>query len=163
VNLDKLRADIERHLEKSGLAVFHGHARGLESTPTVYWDNERAPDFKLFVEAAQTAGAKLIVFHVHEFHAEQLDDALESLADCGLPLDEQRDMERRLKALRIHDGKTCTIELSFDHGGRVYVFDLRTEWYEDLTSALEEIEFLSGNGDPDDDDDPSMGGYFSKN
>jgi len=162
MNLDKLKTEILDHLEQSGMAVFHGHARVVESTPTVYWDTEEFPEFKPFVEAAQTAGAKLMVFHQHVFQASQLDDAVEKLAECALPREDQREIEQRLKALRVYDGKTCTIELSFDHGGRVYLYDVQTEWYEDLSGVLEEIDFLSG-GEDDDDDDPSIGGMFSRN
>lgn len=163
MNLDKLKPEILEYLEQSGLAVFQGHARVVESTPTVYWDTEEVPDFKLFVQAAQIAGAKLMVFHQHTFHASQLDDAVEKLDECGLPREDHREIEQRLKALRVYDGKTCTLELSFDHEGRVFLYDVQTEWYEDLTSVLEEIDFLTGTNDEEDEDDPSLGGLFSRN
>jgi hypothetical protein len=49
--------------------------------------------------------------------------------------------------------------LSFDHEGRVFLFDLRTEWYDELTDILDEIQVLTAEAE----DDTSMGGYFSKN
>jgi len=42
----------------------------------------------------------------------------------------------------------------------VFVFDLRTDWFRELTEVLGEIEVLTGM---DDDEDSSIGGYFSKN
>ena len=58
---------------------------------------------------------------------------------------------------------TCAIELSFDLQGRIYVFDLRTDWYEELTDLLDELHVLgAGDGDDEGDDTP-MSGYFSKN
>jgi hypothetical protein len=160
VNLDTLKTDIAQHLEKSGLAVFYGYSRAGDSESAVFWDCEQYPDYKLFVQAAQTAGVKVMVFHQRKFAFEQVEGGLEQLADCGLPQDEFREFERRLKAMRIHDGKTCAIELSFDHEGRVFLFDLRTEWYDQLSDILEEIEFI---GSDSDEDDTPMGGYYSKN
>jgi len=161
-NLDTLKTEIEEYLEESGLAVFYGYSRVLESMPAVYWDCDQYPDYRLFVKAAHTAGAKVIVFHQREFSADQVEDALEQLTTCDLPRDEYHKLERRLNELRIYDGFICAIELSFDHEGRVFLFDLRTDWYEEFSELLDEIEMMDAETD-DDDDDPTMGGYFSKN
>jgi len=160
-NLDTLKSEIEEYLEESGLAVFYGCSRVLESIPAVYWDCDQYPDYRLFVKAAQTAGVKVIVFHQHEFSADQVDDALEQLATCDMPRDEYHELERRLHELRIYDGFICAIELSFDHEGRVFLFDLRADWYEEFSEVLDEIEVM--DTESDDDDDQTMGGYFSKN
>jgi hypothetical protein len=160
-NLDTLKAEMEHYIEESGLAVFHGYSRALDSMPTVYWDVARYPDFKMFVKTAQDSGAKLIVLHQREFDSAQVDDGLEQLSECGLTEDEQSEFERRLGAMRVYDGFICGIELSFDHEGRVFVFDLRTDWYNELTDILDEIQLLTA--DADDDDETPMSGYFSKN
>ena len=52
-NLDTLKTEIEHHLEESGMAVFYGYSRGLESMQGVYWDCDQYPDYRLFVKAAQ--------------------------------------------------------------------------------------------------------------
>jgi hypothetical protein len=160
-NLDKLKTDIEHHLEESGLAVFYGYSRGLDSMQGVYWDCDQYPDYKLFVKAAQTAGVKMIVFHQHEFSADQLDEALEQLAGCDMPREEHHELERRLNDMRVYDSFVCAIELSFDHDGRVFIFDLRTDWYEDLSDILDEIQIMDAESDSD--DDTPISGYFSKN
>jgi hypothetical protein len=160
VNLDTLKTEIEQYLEKSGLAVFYGYSRAGDDDSAVLWDCELYPDYKLFVQAAQTAGAKVMVFHHRKFAFRQVQGGLEELADCGLPQNEFRQFERRLKAMRIHDGKTCAIELSFDHEGRIFLFDLQTEWSHELSGILREIEFISSGGD---EDDTPMSGYYSKN
>ena len=159
-NLDLLRAEIEQHLEASELAVFHSHARGFDTTPTIFWDTRKHPDFREFVQAAKAAGAKLIVFHQREFVAEQIEDALEELADSELPREHFRDLERRLKEARAYDGLVCEIELSFSIGSTFYVFDLRTDWFEAFNEVLQEIEVLTA---VDEDEDNPIGGYFSKN
>lgn len=159
-NLDTLKTEIEQHLEESGLAVFYGYSRALESMPAVYWDCDQYPDYKLFVKTAQTAGAKVIVFHQRQFSIEQVEDALEQLAGCDMPREEHHELERRLNEMRVYDGFICSIELSFDHEGRAFLFDLRTEWYEELSDMLDEIHIMNAESD---DDDASMSGYFSRN
>ena len=160
-NLDSLKLEIEQYLEESGLAVFYGYSRMLESTSSVYWDCDKYPDYKPFIKAARTAGAQVIVFHERAFAPDHVIDALEQLSDCDLPRDESREFERRLNALRVYEGFICEIELSFDHQGRVFLFDLRTEWYEEYSDVLDEIQMLSA--DAEDDNNSPMSGYFSKN
>jgi hypothetical protein len=158
-NLDTLKTEIEQYLEESELAVFYGYSRALESTPAVYWDCDQYPDYRRFVQAARIAGARVVVFHQRTFMSEQVDDALEQLSACSLAREEYREFEQRLTKMRVYEGFVCAIELSFDHEGRVFLFDLRTEWYDELTEILDEIQVLTADAD----DDPTMGGYFSKN
>ena len=158
-NLDTLKTEIEQHLEESGLAVFYGYSRSLESTSAVYWDCDHYPDYMKFIQAARVAGAKVIVFHQRTFLSEQVDDALEQLSACNLSREEHRELEQRLTEMRSHDGFICAIELSFDHEGRVFLFDLHTEWYDELTQILDELQVLAADAA----DDGTMGGYFSKN
>jgi hypothetical protein len=159
-NLDSLKIEIEQYLEESGLGVFYGYSRMLESTSSVYWDCDKYPDYKQFIKAGRTAGAQVIVFHQREFAVEQVMDALQQLTDCDLERDESREFEKRLNDLLVYEGFICEIELSFDHQGRVFLFDLRTEWYEEFSGILDEIQMLSA--DVEDNDTP-MSGYFSKN
>lgn len=161
-NLDVLRPEIELYLEESGLTVFYGYSRTLESAPAVYWDCDQYPDYRLFVQAARAAGAKLVVFHQREFFSEQIDEALEKLHACELPPQEAQQLEERLNDLRAYEGSVCAIELSFDHEGRVYLFDLRTEWYDEFSEIQDEIHLLVPDADEGDDESP-IGGYFSRN
>ena len=160
-NLDTLKTEIEHHLQESGMAVFYGYSRGLESVQGVYWDCDQYPDYKLFVKAAQIAGVKMIVFHQREFSADQLDEALEQLAGCDMPREEYHELERRLNEMRVYSSFVCAIELSFDLNGRVFIFDLRTDWYEDLSDILDEIQIM--DAESDDDSDTPISGNFSKN
>jgi hypothetical protein len=163
-NLDALKAEIEGHLERDGFNVFHGYSRLLDSLPVVFWDTDRHPDYADFLKAAKAADVKMIVFHQREFSRTHVEDALERLEDLDLPRDEYRSLQRRLKDLLVYEGFTCTLELSFDFQGRIYIFDLRTEWYEELTDVLEEIEFYQPDEEEDEEEEEGpIGGYFSKN
>src|SRR3979411_1006342 len=98
-NLDALKTEIEEYLEQAGLALFHGYSRSLDALTAVEWDCEQYPDFRLFVQAALTAEAKIIIFHQREFSSELVEDALERLAECDMPSDEGRELQRRLNDL----------------------------------------------------------------
>jgi hypothetical protein len=160
LNLDSLRAEIESYLETHGIVVFQSHPRAGDTSAPVYWDTERHPDYKLFLAAAESAGAKLVTIHAREFTEDILDDALDHTSSANLPREERRAIELRLKEMRSYVGFTCQIELSFDLATRVYVFDLRTEWFDDLNDLLDRVDDAAHKSDGD---SPMGGGYFSKN
>ena len=66
--------------------------------------------------------------------------------DCTSRTDERRTLELRLNEMRAYEGFICQIEMSFDHAQRTYVFDIRTDWFEELNNLIERMEdfFRSG-------------------
>ncbi len=162
LNLDALKTEIQEHLENEGFTIFHGFSRMMQSQSLVLWDAERYPDYKLFVQTAKTAGAKMIILNQREFSSDIIDDALEQLEVSDLPVDDQRTIERRLKEMRVYEGFTCSLELSYDFQGRIFLFDLQTDWYEDFSTLLEDLEFFETDEEEEDDEGP-ISGYFSKN
>jgi hypothetical protein len=162
LDLDALKTEVEEQLAAGDFVVFHGYARMASNIAFVHWDCDRYPDFRAFLQVAARAGARLIIFHHREFSEDYIEDALERLEDAELSREERRKLEQRLDELRGYLGFTCALELSFDHGGRVYLFSLRTEWYEDLLDVLEEIDASYPDEDGEEDEGP-MGGYFSRN
>ena len=161
-NLDTLKDEVEKYLSEQGFNVFYGLSRVADSLPIIYWDCQRSADFRQYLEVARKSAVELIVFHYQEFTPDNIDDALDQLEAAGMPPEDQHTMERRLKELRAYEGFTCAVELSFDHEGRVYVFDLRTDWYNELTDIMDEIEMFGADVD-EDDEGPIGGGYFSRN
>ncbi|MBV8811050.1 MAG: hypothetical protein JO033_20465, partial [Acidobacteriaceae bacterium] len=151
----------QEHLAQSGVPVFHGYHR-LPPAAHVIWDTERHPDFREFVEAARQSGAHLLIFNHHAFSLDRIDEALEELEDADLTREEKRNYETRLKKLRDYEGFTCSVELSFTLDGTLYSFESHTEWFESFTDTVGEIEALAEDQDIEEDDD-SLGGYFSKN
>jgi hypothetical protein len=160
INLDTLRTEIQEYLESRSLVLFHSFPRSGQLVPAVYWDTEMHPDYREFISAAEAAGAKLITFFVREFSPDLLDEAWDHLEQARLDRDERRALEQRLGEAASYTGFTCQIELSFDSGPRVYVFDLRTDWFEDMSDLLDRIE--DAQQDARDDPGPT-GPYFSKN
>lgn len=161
-DLDALKTEIESQLEANGIVIFYGCSRAINDSHTVHWDVDRHPDYNDFVKAARQASVKMMVLHHREFGAGSVDDALERLEETDMSMDDRRVFERRLRDLRMYEGFTCALELSFDYQERVYLFELRTEWYLEFLDALEEIDVYYP-GDDDDDDEDSIGGYYSRN
>ncbi len=160
-NLDELKIEVLKYLEAEGFVVFHGYSRLADSDSFVAWDTDRVPDYHTFLSAAKRAGVTLMAYHFREFSATHLEDAEDRLEDCDLTAEERRSIERRLRELRNYEGFTCALELSFDFQGRVYLFNLRAEWYDDYLDLVEELD--GAIPDEDEDDDDSMGGYYSRN
>lgn len=165
INLDTLRAEIQEYLQARGLVIFHSFPRTGEPIPAIFWDTEMHPDYREFIAAAEAAGATFITFFVREFSEDMIEEAWERLDEADPPgahmdHEDRRAIEARLREASSYTGFTCQIELSFDAGQRVYILDLRTEWFEDLSDLLERID--DARRDPQDDPGPA-GPYFSKN
>ena len=159
-NLDQLRREVLAHLEATGMTIFKSYPRGMElSSEAIYWDSETYPDFREFVATAQSVGARMMTVFSREFSSDEVDQALETLAESSMNRDERRSVEKRLKELRAYEGFVCQIELSFADQQRTYIFDQPTDWYEELEQLVEEIE--SSFGAPI--DDAPLGGYYSNN
>lgn len=158
-DLETLRTEILAYFEQSGITVFYGYHRVADSLIQVYWDTERHPDFREFLETGRKSGAKLVVFNHQAFSLDQIEEALEQLEDCDFTREEKRTYEKRLRQLQAYEGFTCSIELSFAMEGRIYLYELHTEWYQALNDILAELDVLRD----DSDEDGSIGGYYSKN
>ena len=163
LNLDTLKREILEYLEASGLAVFHSSPGGLDTHGMVVWDTERHPDYQTFLDVAIKSETRIVLFASREFQASDMDELMSQLEDLDLTRDEKRDYEKRLRALRGHEGVTCSIELAFDYHSRLYVYQMQPDWYEDFLGVEDEILSLISDPEGMDDDDETLGGYFSKN
>lgn len=161
LNLDTLKSEIRTYLDDNGFVTFQGMSRRLDEMREVEWDVTRYPDYRHFLDVARQLGVKLVVFHHRDFSDETIDTALDSLEDAGMEYDDQRSVEQRLRELRVYDGFTCAIELSFEYADTLYMFDLQTEWYRELNTILEEVEMSSAV--EDEDEGNPLGGYYSQN
>jgi hypothetical protein len=160
-NLDTLKSEIEGYLKSHAFVVFHGFSRGLVEQPEIEWDTTHYPDFRDFLAVAKQLEVRPIVFHHREFTASIIDRAIEELQDAAYEFDDQRDVEHRLRELRVYDGFTCALELSFEYEDLTYVFELRTEWYSELNTILDELDMFPD--DEEDSDENPLSGYYSKN
>jgi hypothetical protein len=161
-NLDALHREIQHHLETRGLAVFRSYPRADSDsslTGAVFWDVENHPDYREFVEAAFAAGVRMVSLYAREFTSDVLETALAHLSETDLERDERKAVDVRLNEMRAYEGFTCQIELSFDHAQRTYVFEVRTEWFDELNDLVERIEYSY----QDEEDENPLSGYYSNN
>jgi hypothetical protein len=160
VTLDRLRTEILDYLKASGIAVFHGVPRQMEGPlPAAAWDTHTHPDFREFVAAAQAAGVQMMTLVAREFDSELMEALVEGMQEAGVAPEECRDIHSQLKRLKGYEGAVCEIELAFDQGARVFVFERRTEWYDELLELVEQVEDAVAEAA----DENPLGGYYSNN
>ena len=165
-DLDNLKQELLDYIESEGFAVFRCQPGTLESLPTIFWDSDGFPDYKGFLRVAKVSEARVIVFAQREFSTDEIDDALEQLQSCEFGREEYRSIERNLNELRSFAGSTCSIEMAFDYQGRMYVYELATEWFQTFVDLSELLMAASSEDDGEegeDGTDSSFGGYYSKN
>lgn len=165
-NLDILKQELLDNIAAGGFAVFRGQPGGLEGLPTILWDTEAQPEYEAYLNVAKMAGVRIIVFADREFQAEEIDDALEQIQECELGREEELSIKRSLTELRAFVGSTCSIEMAFDYQGRLYVYELVTDWFQTFVDLSDLLMTASSTDTADDDEggsDTSFGGYYSKN
>lgn len=163
-DLDSLRSEIQSHLESLEFTVFHGLSRLNEPLPLVHWDTGHYPDFKQFLEVAKKLSVELISFHHRELNPEFIDNSATDLDAAEMPSDERQQFGRRLQELRVWEGFTSSVELSFAYQGQIYVYIRRAGWYDELLEIADEIDdYLSVEEEDEGDQPDTMGGYFSRN
>lgn len=160
-NLEALRAEIPDYLTSHGFALFRGYSRVHDHASMIEWDCERFPEYSSFIAVAAKLGVELIVFRDQEFYGLLVDSALEDLEDSELSYEDRQDYERMLREFRSYVGFTCAIEMTFDYEGTMYSFELRTDWYKEFQRISNELNAIVEEGVED--DDSSLGGYFSRN
>jgi hypothetical protein len=159
-NLEVMRTEIPDYLASRGLVMFRA-AEPVRERTSVDWDAERFPDYQAFIATAEALGVKLILYRDLEFRDEMVEEAIEDLEESELGYEDRREYERRLREFRNYGGFTCELELSYDHAGVTYTFALATEWFEEFDSLAAEVEaMIEESGDQE---NPPMGGFFSRN
>ena len=165
LNLEALKTEILDYLAASEYAVFHSYPGGLEGLQVIMWDTEQFPDYRGFLDTAHKLGQKLILMASRELEEAEISEAVEELEEADMTRDERRDFESRMREARRHAGNVCSLELGFDHGSHLYVFELRPEWYEDFVDACDEIEMMLPASDgPEGGSHGGLGsGFYSNN
>lgn len=163
VNLDRLKDEIQQYLESHNFVVFHSLSRAGEPASTVQWDSRLYPDFKAFLEVCRQLDVRLVCFHHRELSPDFIDDAMDDLETAEIPRDEYQRLEERLRELRIYEGLTSVVELSFAYQNLTYIYSQRASWYDELMEIADEIDDYLAVENEDEGNGESMGGYFSRN
>jgi hypothetical protein len=160
--IDTLRDRIEQDLKSGGFIVFRGYPRIGPPESCSRWDAENYPDPADFLSTASRLGIRLISFCHRPFDKDMLDRAIQDAEDGELPQDMRRDIMRTLKKLRMYEGFTCSLEISFEHNTRPYIYTVFTSWYEQFLQAMNEVDEWNEAGFDDIEED-MPGGFLSQN
>lgn len=161
-DLDTLITEVPAYLDSHGFATFHGLSRIAEDKPVVLWDTARRPGYQEFLDCADRLGVKVIVLHTRSFDEQTLADLQAEIEEGQLPHNEQRDLERRLHALKAYTGFTAALELSFDWAGAIYMYEVRSEFMNELLSIMNDLDDSFLEQDPG--EEGSLGGgFYSRN
>jgi hypothetical protein len=164
LNLETLKSEIEEYLAASDFAVFHSYSGGLDGMQVISWDIDSYPDYRMFLEAARKAGQKLILFGARDFDEAELEEATDDLEVLDLTPSEKREFEKRFRDARRRIGSVCALELAFEHGLHLYVYEVQPDWYEEFQDAAEELStMLPLTEDIEGDDTDGLGGFYSNN
>lgn len=129
----------------------------------ICWDCERFPDYRMFLEAAEKLHVQLILVATREFEQSEIDEEVEELDSSDMPRDERRAFDTKLAKYKKYTSQTCSLELAFDHNARMYVYEIHPDWYDEFVELSEEIAEAVDMGDPGDEEEGGMGGFYSNN
>ncbi len=158
LNLDVLKDEIHHELLSEEFALFRGRPGDLQDVPRIFWDTEQYPEYRGFLNAAKAAGVKLLIFSHRDLEESEIEDAELEMDEHALTREDRREMESRLREMRIHVGQTSMVELAFHHGGSLYVFQVMAPWYEEFMDTMDALETAG-----EDEDSPPLGGFYSNN
>lgn len=161
-DLKVLKTDIDEYLESEDFGIFHGFVRISDPTTTMEWDVLQYPDFRQFLALAKRLGVAVIGFHHRELDPTFIDDLMDQLETGDLEDDVMVEMARRLQELRVYEGFTCSVDLTFWHEQRLNAFSQKADWYAELLEIADELdEYSMGNDFLEEEND--MGQFFSRN
>ena len=162
-----VKDEILEYLRREGLAIYHVEPEMWPNERSVWWDTNKAPDYKQFIVAAKSAGARMILYFDQELEEDTIADAEDALEMASLQPDEYREYARQIGDLRSYIGFTNRLGIGFASDGMFYWFDLEAPWYEELMDMLEDLQMSSipfGSAEEDDEDkNPPLGNFYSKN
>ena len=164
-----VKDEIVEHIRREGLAIYHVEPEMWPEERSVWWDTDRVPDYKKFIVAAKSAGAKMILYYDQDLSEDTIADAEDALELAVLEPDEYREYARQIGELRSYIGFTSRLGVGFASEGMFYWFDLEASWYEDLVDMLEDLHLSGfpreglGAADEDEDPNPPIGNFYSNN
>ncbi len=161
-DLGALKNEVVEYLSAQGMIAFHSYLRHHEGGQAIGWDSKHHPDYREFIDTAKRAGVDMVVLRTEYFSDDDIEEALGELEDADLEKSDRRRIERRLAELRGYAGFVSGIELSYDYQGRLYFFNLHTDWYDEYLDLHDDI--ITALPDPgEEEDDGPVGGYYSRN
>ncbi len=161
-DLAATKTDILTQLEQEGFATFFSES-SMDGINVIYWDTKRHPAVHEFLQVAKRCGCLLIVFYERTFSQVSIDETLERLQEAELNREEKRSYELRLKELQKFEGFTCELDVAFTHDQQIYLYQLRTDWFEEFEDIFADVAVGEIDTFEEDDEEGPVSGYFSRN
>jgi hypothetical protein len=121
-----------------------------EDVATVIFEEDDVDGWKDFVEHAKAAGAPFMTMSEVILEPEDVQKLISELREREFPQEEVTAVEDAQGLLQ-HVGKTGYIQISFAHGGVIFLYETATEWYDlfqELTESVSDLsQFLLDHGD----------------
>lgn len=129
---------IRDHVKSLGISLFCGSVP-YDEKRTVYWDEEQGGDWKMFLECAKAAGAKIVYLHWETFEESELDEALATeLANGESAHVEGESLRAQIEQFRDKAGLTASIHLAFVSDGISHIFYEAAEWFTRFAELTED-------------------------
>ena len=122
--------------KRQNLLVFPGYV--AEDLPSVWWQGN-FDDWPDFLGIAKAEGARTLFVGRAILEQEDLQELAEWVEEKAGPGGSNGD-RARLKEFERYIGLTGEIRMGWIRDGVAYLFQERTEWYEDFLDLMEEVE-----------------------
>ncbi len=169
-NPEILKDEIPEYLREQGVVVFPVDPEQGPVGQVMHWDAKRWPDFRAFVAAAKALDVRLMMFLAEELTEDRIQEMEELLEGVDAEPAEYREIARHVGQLRSQIGFTGRVGMGFTHAGTLYWYEVEAPWFEDMALLQEELHVLSGVlrgpmslDDEDEDEEPPMGNFYSRN
>jgi hypothetical protein len=113
-NLDELKDEIEKYLQKEGFAIFYGMDMSPKAAPDVSWISDEN-DWKDFLAVAKNEGVKTVILDIAKESEGSINQHLkdELLAASEEERKQVRDQQERMIFSQV-SGQRCSPALSLD-------------------------------------------------
>ncbi|GAB4408553.1 MAG: hypothetical protein OHK0021_19030 [Bryobacter sp.] len=167
-NPQTLRDELIAAATAEGFGLFHCEPNSIPVERSLWWDVALHPDYREFFTAAKFSAVKVIYFFEHEFTERELERVEDYLEIAALEEAESRQFRRRLADLRGYKSFLCRVAAGYLQDGLIHWYEVYAPWFLDYIDLLEEVqdaaeEYSGLDEDEDDEGDPPLGGYYSRN
>jgi hypothetical protein len=135
-DLSRLHDEIVTGVTRQGLLVFPGYIS--DELPAVWWQGG-SEDWQEFLRIGKAEGARTVCVSRTVLEEEDLQEVAEWVEERTGPGSTNGD-RARLKEFERYLGYTGEIRLGWVRDGVAYLFQVRTDWYEDFLELMAEAE-----------------------
>lgn len=134
--------EIVAQAQRDEFVVFYGFKEGPENA-TVVWNEERGGDWRKFLTAAKTLGARVVYLNWAPFEEFQVDEALIETSDEEGEDSNDPDVDEHNQEVGVYRDKVgliAQIDLAFMADGVTHIYRRSPEWFETFLQLTQEAD-----------------------